>query len=923
MKKKIIIILFLMWATIGAEAKIFNADSLEKIINYQIKNNIVQHSTLHQFYKLITIYTYKNPVKALQYCFLLEFYSKKLNYQYDLASSYNKIGLILFNQNLLDDALYYYNKSLRLYSNINDSNAVSYALNDIGNIYYYQNKGDSAVIKYRQAVDECLKLNNFDCLALSYNNLGFYYNYNFEYDKAILYLTKSLELRKKLKDSELEAHSYEFIGTFYTARKQFDSAEVYYKNAANIFSKEETTIHIFDCLTSYSDMYILKGLPVNNILALLERYDIYTLINAFPPGVNIFYNIGKTYFYQNKYNEAKYFLNLSVDNAEKYKDNQILSDSYELLSEIESKHNNKFLAFDYYKQYSQIKDSIFKFSASKILKEMVQRYNTISDEKEISNLENARAYDRKIILLSGIFFLMLVIGIVIIYRNSREKAKYNYLLNNVINSLTHPFVLIKVDNFEVVLANQASYTSDVKILEKDKLNKCYYSICRLDNVCNQYGLTCPVIEIQKTLKPMITEHRYINIDNKPVYREIHAFPLTNKKGKLTMVIEYMFDITERKKLEEDLKKFFVAVEHAPSDIVITNFKGLIEYVNPHFQGTTGYQFEEAKGKNPRILKSGKMSKEFIKNLWDTILDGKVWFGEFIDKKKDGSFYWESARIAPILDSDNKITHFIKVSEDVTARKEAEENLKRREHQLREANSAKDKLLSEIAIEREKSEKLLLNILPASIANRLKAGEETIADHFDEASVIFVDLTDFTLYSSHRTPEDVVKMLNEIFTKFDKISAKYGIEKIKTIGDNYMAAAGIPVPNPNHANDMAKMAIEIMESMRGYKTTDGYEIKLRIGLHCGPIAAGVIGEQKFIYDLWGDTVNTASRMETSGEIRKIQCTEIFKEKITDYQLQIVKTVPDSAPKDIKLRFTERGLIEIKGKGKMRTYFLEYD
>ncbi len=926
MKHKLTIIVILLLSSLNMGARHVDFDSIEISLNYQIKHQKVSHNTLHQIYELISQNIYKYPIRALQYSLLLEYYSKNLNNKYDLATSYNKTGLIFLNQGLLKDALNYYNKSLKLYIEIKDSNAIGYDLNDLGNVYYYLKIGDSAVSKYEQAALILSKIKNYNGQALSYNNLGFYYNNNHQYDKAILYLNRALDLRRLLQDSILIAHSYEFIGNFYTAQNKFDSAEVYYKNAMTIFCRFEPTIHIFECLTSYSEMYILEGLPDSYITALFEKYQINNKMELFHPGNKIYFNIGKKYFYQKQFSQSRYVLLKSIFYTKKYNDDEVLSKTYDLLSQIENHYKNFKLALNYYEQFYQIKALINNYSSTKILKELLLRYNTIADEKEISDLEKARNYDRNIFLISGIFSLLLIFGIIIILRYSRDKAKYNYLLNNVINSLTHPFILIKAENFKIVLANHASYNNDINIIEKDKSNKCYYSVCRLDNPCNKYGMTCPVLEVQKTLKPLITEHRYINIDNKTVYREIHAFPLLNKKGKLTMVIEYMFDITERKKLEEELKKFFIAVEQAPSDIVITNKKGLIEYVNPHFQGTTGYTRNEVIGKNPRLLKSGKMPKKFIKQLWDTILAGKVWFGDFIDKKKDGTFYWESARIAPILDSDNNITHFIKLSEDVTARKFAEEKLIESEKRLRDAGEAKDKLLSDIEIEREKSEKLLLNILPASIADRLKTGEETIADHFDEASVIFIDLTDFTGYSSKRSPEEVVKMLNEIFTRFDKVSAKYGIEKIKTIGDNYMAAAGIPIPNKNHANDMIKMAIEIMEQTKGFITEDGYDLNLRIGLHCGPVAAGVIGKQKFIYDLWGDTVNTASRMETTGEIGRIQCSESFRNKINDYYIQFDKTVGDSK-NDIHgkflIKFIERGLIEVKGKGKMRTYFIEYE
>lgn len=210
----------------------------------------------------------------------------------------------------------------------------------------------------------------------------------------------------------------------------------------------------------------------------------------------------------------------------------------------------------------------------------------------------------------------------------------------------------------------------------------------------------------------------------------------------------------------------------------------------------------------------------------------------------------------------------------------------------------------VSKERKKSDQLLLNILPTSIADRLKRKEHPIADNFQSASILFVDIANFTTFSETRDPKDTVNVLNTIFTEFDHLAEQYGLEKIKTIGDCYMAACGLPEPRPDHVIATLNMALAVKEMIRNYRTHDGVNINFRLGLDCGPVVAGVIGKKKFIYDLWGDAVNTASRMESSGVVGEIHCTDRFKEMAGD-----------------AYNFTSRGIIEIKGKGKMQTWLVD--
>ena len=209
----------------------------------------------------------------------------------------------------------------------------------------------------------------------------------------------------------------------------------------------------------------------------------------------------------------------------------------------------------------------------------------------------------------------------------------------------------------------------------------------------------------------------------------------------------------------------------------------------------------------------------------------------------------------------------------------------------------------LTLEQERSEGLLLNILPAPIATRLKQHEDVIADGFAEVTVLFADLVDFTRRSQRSSPQQVVQVLDELFSAFDQLTRRQGLEKIKTIGDAYMVAGGLPDPRSDHAQAVAEMALAIREEIARRSDPSGQPLQVRIGIDTGPVVAGVIGSDKFSYDLWGDTVNTASRMESTGVPGCIQVTDRAYRRLRD-----------------GYRFERRGPVQVKGKGKMVTYFL---
>jgi adenylate cyclase len=212
-------------------------------------------------------------------------------------------------------------------------------------------------------------------------------------------------------------------------------------------------------------------------------------------------------------------------------------------------------------------------------------------------------------------------------------------------------------------------------------------------------------------------------------------------------------------------------------------------------------------------------------------------------------------------------------------------------------------LAALRVEQAKAENLLLNILPSSIADKLKAESQPIADQFQSASILFADVVDFTPWSERLSPEEVVGCLDHLFSHFDDLAERYGLEKIKTIGDCYMVAAGVPEPRADHARALALMGLDMLDAMREEGEAGHLGLELRVGINSGPVVAGVIGRKRFLYDLWGDAVNTASRMETYGTPGRIQITRATYELLAD-----------------EFECEARGPIAVKGKGDIEAWYL---
>ncbi|MDY6936672.1 MAG: adenylate/guanylate cyclase domain-containing protein [Cyanobacteriota bacterium] len=351
------------------------------------------------------------------------------------------------------------------------------------------------------------------------------------------------------------------------------------------------------------------------------------------------------------------------------------------------------------------------------------------------------------------------------------------------------------------------------------------------------------------------------------------------------------DITDRKQVERALQEqktyLRLVLDNIPQQVFWKDTNLIFRGCNKNWAKSAHLKdAEDAVGKTDYDLLPSREMADFFRDRDRQVLESDTAQLHVIVSKQrpdeSGKVIWLDVSRIPMHDAQGKIIGVLGVLEDITQRREAEEALRQ---------------------EQAKSERLLLNVLPKEIANQLKEHEGAIASSVDDATVLFADIVGFTSLSARLSARELVNLLNQIFSEFDRLAESHRLEKIKTIGDAYMVAGGIPVPRPDGAQAVAQMALDMQRVIERFKTDRGETFQIRIGINTGSVVAGVIGIKKFIYDLWGDTVNVASRMESTGVPGGIQVTQATYERLSQ-----------------QYRFKARGQVEIKGKGEMQTYWL---
>ncbi|MBD2424899.1 response regulator [Phormidium sp. FACHB-1136] len=382
-------------------------------------------------------------------------------------------------------------------------------------------------------------------------------------------------------------------------------------------------------------------------------------------------------------------------------------------------------------------------------------------------------------------------------------------------------------------------------------------------------------------KPFSVQEVLVRVQNQ-IYLAQQRQQLHQKNQQLQREVEERLQLEKARQTAE--LNYHSLFENSTVGIFKTTAHGQFLSVNPSMARLYGYDSADAmiaavEDISRQIYVQPKRREELLVYLsrFDKITDAE---SEVF--RQDGSTFWVSEDIWRVFDTEGQLIYYEGIVHDISERRQMEDELRQ---------------------QRQQADRLLVNILPYRIAQRLKSGSRTIAESLDQVSVLFADLVDFTAASTEMSPRQLVKMLNEVFSMFDQLAEFYRLEKIKTIGDAYMVAGGLPTAQEGHDVAIAQFALDIAEAIQQFPRPDGEGFKIRIGISTGPVVAGVIGRRKFAYDLWGDTVNIASRMETTGSPQRIQVTPEFYERLKD-----------------KFLFEPRGHVAVKGRGQMMTYWL---
>ncbi|MCU0426049.1 MAG: tetratricopeptide repeat protein [Candidatus Kapabacteria bacterium] len=711
-----------------------------------------------------------------------------------LVQAMNAIAFSHLDQGAYSQATDHAEQALALAQSINDKKGQSRALLTIGLAEWRQ--GD-----YDMALERCFKILPLQeegdiSMVGTLNLIGIIYNEVGNYARGREYLRKGIAIAEALRDTLRTAAPLNNIGDAYMRLRQYDSAIAYFHRSAFVHEHFHNTIGLAMTLTNIGECYTYMRKFSDADTALTKALQMASELGSKDLTAYTYRIYCLLYTAQGSLEKAIRYGTIALTSADSIGSLPYRRDALEALSAAYSAQGDNARAFNTYKRFIALRDSLVSDDNAKKAAYRETKYLTDKKDKAILLLQKEREKQAliekqqtsAIIAISLAFVFTLAFGVVLV-RSNRSQKRDNMRLQamsrigaDLAGSLVFQEVVLKIHHEVNQLMDAPIFNIGIYLPQEERIEFRYL-------IENGDFLPPPSVQMSDEARPAVQCVR----QRKEIVINDHDIPIL--VGTKPQSLVYMPLIS--------------------NDIVLGVFSVQSLHKNSY---------------SPSKV-------EFLRAI--------------------------SSHIATAMQN-------VQAFEEIQQQREA------------------------LALEREKSERLLLNILPPIIAERMKHDQSLIADYYQSVSVMFVDVVGFTTFSQSVNAHDVVTMLDGMFSKFDAIMVKYNLEKIKTIGDAYLAASGVPTKRSDHTEAIARAALDIQELMGN---------RVRIGIHTGSVIAGVIGTSKFSYDLWGDTVNTASRMESQGEAGKIHVSE-----------EVFLALKDT------FIFEERGEMEVKGKGMMRTWFL---
>ncbi len=918
--------LFLLTETITAQTKLkeLALDSLIKVSERQTKKDVSKLKTLNE---LAFGYAKTNPNKGIESSTLAISLAQNLNNPVLLAEAYNNKGLNHAAKNEYSIALAWFERALAI--NQKQKNKFGAAINNlnIGNIYLREGLGKKGLGLFETALHQFEALNNRMGIALSNESLGNYHLKNSDCLKALEFYQKALRTQEQLGNQGNIANNLSSIGKVYKCLSEFPKSFESLQNALRIYESLGYKIGMAANLNSIGSVHAALSDYTKAQEKYLGALSIYEQIGNKSEAANLLVNLAIISYNNLDYPNALVNFQKALLVHEQLENRGTIATIHGNLGNIYLNYSDYPKAFDNFQKALNIHEQIGNKAGMAFAYGGIGLVNSNLSEhaKAVENYQKALGLNEQLGNKTSLSNFLHNIGLEYYYLANYPKALDYYHkaqsvneqigdknafaetlggIGDVYQALSDYPKFLDYNQKALSIFEQLGNKANMAI-NLGNIGKVYY------NASEAGLLAMGIVPAERYVKALEYTNKAISI-NKEIGR------LLGQKENYANLSEIYQKQGDFSKAYESYKNYIMLRDSIEKDAI----KGKIE------RKEMQYAFD----KNESKLKFEKQLSEemFVRSLQELGLKEKDL--ELSNKEKD---LQHLAYLKEKAEKQNKQKQ-LTISEKEKQLQETQLTVLGQEKELQQAQletqqqeietkKAQRNLfiagtilmlllassifmgLRRTAKEKKRSDELLLNILPAEVAEELKMKGEAEAKLIEEVTVLFTDFKGFTALSETLSPKELVSDLNDCFSAFDHIMDKHGIEKIKTIGDAYMAAGGLPMPNQTHAEDVVKAALEIcqfVEEVKDRKIAQKLPyFEIRIGVHTGPVVAGIVGVKKFAYDIWGDTVNTASRMESSGEVGKVNISQSTYNLIRD-----------------KFMCIHRGKVSAKGKGEIDMYFV---